>query len=278
MGEANKVLMHYWNLEVPLTEGTRKRSGCNAPSVGSSVVTYRNLNYIPDFVLPAKNDLLQAYNGDKDADKPSMPSWWYTEAFMAVYSGEGSPEEISAVLTLVGHYAAKKTLSTALPVPVSSDMEACLRGYTAKFIGLDCLGLISNCANAIYGDHGLYRSPATITNKTTKGSTGYGVMAMAGDRITSSEHITPNMGMIYVVDKQPAKHGVMIDVATSHEKIWRLEIVESLGEETSKKKATTGPRQSVFEVDRRAVGPIFKARRQTRFESKDDVFIVRYHG
>ena len=152
-------------------------------------------------------------------------------------------------------------------------MEVCLRAYTQKFIGLDCLGMVSNCANAIYGDHGLYRSPQTIPNKTTRGSTGYGVLSMLGDRISSAADIKPYMGMIYAVNNLPGKHGVIIDVATPIEKIWKLQVIESLGQG-----AVTGPRESRFEVDRAAKGPIFTVRRKTPFLSTEQVFIVRYHG
>src|SRR5262249_46380863 len=119
--------------------------------------------------------------------------------------------------------------------------------------------------------HALYRSPATIPNKAAKGSTGYALLSVEADRIKSAAGILPYMGMIYAIGGFPDKHGVIIDVAIPSKTIWTLQVIESLG-------GGYGPRQSEFEVDTSAAGPIFPARRKTPYPSNENVFIVRYHG
>lgn len=269
----------YLRLPVDLTAAARKTTGKSSVTV--AVRSYKNLNYMDTengSEMKARRELWRLWTTDTDKDAPEPPPGFLKDySFMAVFSGQGSPEEISFVLKLVAHYAAKRQE----PFTPSIEIGIQLQDYCTKFIGLDCLGFCANCANSVVG-----------TSKFRKNSqTSYGMFVGPTNKLhkLTEVDVTPHMALVYGVtaDVQitkadntkenktvvvPGSHAVLTDglaVATgvNHRTV---NVVESLGEG-----GKTGLQFSEFEIRGDANGDLFPVTRLSPFRKDGDVFIVR---
>jgi hypothetical protein len=269
----------YLSLPVELTAAAKTKTGKSRVSV--AVRSYKNLNYMDTAngsEMKAKGALGTLWTTDFDKDAPEPPPGFLKDySFMAVFSGQGSPEEISFVLKLVAHYAAKQQK----PFAPSIEIGAQLQDYCTQFIGLDCLGFCANCANSVVG-----------TSKYRKNSqTSYGMFVGPTNKLhkLTEVDVTPHMALVYSTSAEveitkadktketksvvvPGSHAVLTDglaVATGVNRR-RINVVESLGEGSK-----TGLQFSEFEIRGDANGDLFPVTRLSPFKDDRNVFIVR---
>lgn len=224
---------NYLNLPVRLTPAASKVS--LFPAVYVSIRNYKNLNYMsktgPE--MKAKDLLHGVWSDDVDSDKPTL-SGFSSASLMSVYAGQGSPAEISFVLQLVAHYAAKKKIKY---FTISPEVGSQLQWYCDQFIGLCCLGFVSNCANKLLKTTGFRKDSVTGYDMLVKPSAPSNLLSRLKE-IEETDNIA-YMAMIYCVETKkdgkiltrgPGLHAMMIDSVKVQKGVRCVEVVESLGE------------------------------------------------
>jgi len=273
MGRVAKFAEEYKHLAVDLTPATAEKT--NRSRVFVRVRNYKNYNYLksdgPE--MTAKEDLWPLWNGDASPGKPHSPAGFTKDrSFMAAFSGVASPGEIAFVLSVVAHYAATKKH----PFSVGPEIGWQLQGYVDDYIGIDCLGFLSNCANHVLHT-GRYRDNATVS---------YGHIMKCGTMLHKLSELdgSPLLALVYTANKiwyldpakptkaQPGRHAVLADGSP-----WRtgadkrtVNIVESNGETTP-----NGLQSNQFEIIGDAIGDLFHVRRLSPSPSEEYVYILR---